>query len=299
MTKISYLAVSAAIMALQGCSAAPMTEDTAVSQEAVTTCDTMGGVFPTKAALAVAMGIEYQRFEPSKDLAFNGYSSNVTANTGNCKVNNCRNTKAILAQQSVDYSQMGGSQIFDTTTYKTELINGFAAQTTLNNLLPSKGKPQPPDHKAILKSGPVDLGTQACGKQYVFDIFKPDGVTQLTAAEKSAMIYWFCFFGQAQASDIGYSCGNNPYVGFMLTATDCPVGHFCIALDPDPGDQGTSSTTSGAALTYPMNRVYAPDDPNFHLNKSELINKPCTKTTGVAGRLQAKTGIADYLYCMQ
>ena len=179
-------------------------------------------------------------------------------------------------------------------------MNGFAYQQTINGVLPSRGKPQPPDHKATLKSGPVNLGTQACGLQYVFDITKPDGVTQLSAAEQSAMVYWFCYFGQAPSgsADVGVSCSNNPYVGFIQTAVNCDAGHFCIALDPDPGDQGAPSTTSGAAVTYPMNRVYAPDDPNFHPNKSELINTACTRTTGVAAKLQAKPNIADYLYCM-
>jgi hypothetical protein len=277
-------------------------EDVAASEQAATTtCATNGGVFPTKAALAVAMGIELQRFQPAKDLVNMNYQYTTLNSSASCKVNGCKNTKAILGLQFVDYSQLGGSQVFDTTTYRTELVNGFAYQTTLNNVARSRGKAQPPDHKATLISGPVDLGTQACGLQYVFDITKPDGVTQLTQAEKDSMVYWFCFFGQAPsgAADVGVQCSNNPYVGFIQTNVSCPAGHYCIAIDPDPGDTGTtSSTTSGAAPTYPMNRLYVySDDSGNSPYWSQMLNTPCTKTTGLVTTLKPKTNVTDYLFC--
>lgn len=287
---------------MAGCSAAPMTgEDVAASEQAVTTCATMGGVFPTKAALAVAMGIELQRFEPTKDLVNVNYQYTTLSGSANCKVDGCRKTKAILGLQFADANWMGGATIFDPNTYRMELGGGFQFQSTLNGVVRSRGKTQAPDHKATLISGPVDLGTQACGLQYIFDITKPDGVTQLTQAEKDSMVYWFCYFGQAPsgAADVGVQCSNNPYVGFIQTNVNCPEGHYCIAIDPDPGDTGTtSSTTSGAAPTYPMNRLLVnPDTSPNSPRWSEMINTPCTKTTGLVTTLKAKTNVTDYLFC--
>ena len=57
-----------------------------------------------------------------------------------------------------------------------------------------------------------------------------------------------------------WAVSSNPFVNPQITTNSCPTGQTCIAVDPADGDNGsTTTTTAGSAPTYPMNRVYSPD----------------------------------------
>lgn len=264
-------------------------------------CETNKGVNPTKAALAVAMGIELGRFEPNIDLVNvnNQYVALTSTAQNRCKVTSskgikCPNTQGLLGQMWQDTGTWT-SGVFDPSSYRMDLVGGFQYQTGLNNLLSSRHMAGPPDHIATLKGGPINMGTGSCGAHYVFQVDNPDG-SALTADQAANMVYWFCYFGMPAPAALGYSCSNNLFVGFFTTqAYGCDAGHYCIAIDPTDGDNGTTASTSaGIAPTYPMNRVY---DPN-----GTLLGTACITTKGVYATLQSKCAYSSltcgYDYCM-
>lgn len=255
-------------------------------------CQTLSGVNPTRAALAVAMGIEMGRFEPHVDLQQLGYQSVAISSTGLARCNNgCKNTKAILGQMSAQPEWT--DWLFDPSTFTTELVNGFARQwqnyLTIVQNTPSQ---TPPDHKATLVAGPINMGVGACGPHYVFQVDNPDG-TPLTSKQAANMANWFCFYGMDGTN--GFSCGSNPYIGFFQTGNGCPAGRTCIAIDPTDGDNSTTASTSaGSVATYPLNRVYDPT--------GSLLNSVCLTTTKKVGSLVSKCAIipntCGYDYCV-
>lgn len=264
-------------------------------------CESNKGVNPTKAALAVAMGIELGRFMPSVDLVNvnNNYvalsqSAKDRCTTVDSRGNKCPNTQALLGQMWQDTGTWT-SGVFDPSSYRMDLVGGFQYQRGLNNLLWSRNLPGAPNHKATLKGGPINMGTGSCGAHYVFQVDNPDG-SALTAAQAEAMSYWFCFFGMPAPAALGYSCSNNPFIGFFTTQSyGCDAGHYCIAIDPTDGDNGTTASTSaGAAPTYPMNRVYDAT--------GALLGTACVTTKGVPATLISKCATAPttcgYDYCV-
>jgi len=94
---------------------------------------------------------------------------------------------------------------------------------------------------------------------------------------------------------LGVGCGSNPFINPQITTNSCPTGQTCIAIDPADGDNTTTTTTTaGTIATYPMNRVYNPDN--------SLLNSACTTTTGKVTKLVSKCSTqpntCGYLYCM-
>src|ERR1043165_7924483 len=94
------------LLALPGCTGADYEEPVAAAESAVaTSCYSCYGLNPTKAALAVAMGIELGRWEPINDLEKT--SNGVRLKAGVTCLNNsgCSRTKAVLGQQDFTTDQ--------------------------------------------------------------------------------------------------------------------------------------------------------------------------------------------------
>lgn len=261
------------------------------------TCQTNSGVYPTKAALAVTMAMETGRWQPNTDLTVQGtiyqWGSRVVlsqAGLNACAANGktgCPNTKALLGQQDATFVDQN---LFNATNYWSDLENSFGRQSSLiQDLTRNNPGALPPAHKLTLVAGPTNIGgANACGPHYVFQVDTTAGVP-LTSTQAANMQNAMCFYGAG-------SCGPNPYIGFQVTtANGCPSGKTCIAIDPEDGSTSSTSTTSaGSAPTYPMNRVWNPDN--------SLLNTPCITTGGILKAMQTKCSTAPstcgYLYCM-
>jgi len=288
-TIVSLLLVGLGAIVAQGC-AVESAEDTSITQDALSSqCFTQSGAFTTKAALAVAAGIELGRWQPLDDFVVNWNGTVSLSPNAQCLRDNCANTKAILGQQA--YS--ADMATFNNANYSSDLVASFQRNRDLLDDVGRNNRSKlPPAHKLTKVAGPTDLGIGACGSHYVFQVDHPDG-TPLTPTEATNMQGTLCFYGQ-DATYVGRACGNNPFIGFTQTQQGCPSGRVCVAIDPDANDNGsTTTTTSGAAPTYPMNRVYNPSN--------SLLNTACTTTAGKAGTMLSKCSTmpttCGYLYC--
>ncbi|MGC4091695.1 MAG: cellulose binding domain-containing protein [Polyangiaceae bacterium] len=251
---------------------------------AYATCPTNNGVNPTKAALAVAMATELGRWTPATDLAIsNGKVVLSAAALSKCGSAGCANTKAILGQQDFTMDQT----VFNPTNFSQELQSGFTRQATLiDDLTRNNPSKLPPNHKLTLVGGPTNLGLGSCGPHYVYQVDNSDG-SPLSTTQATNMANALCFYGQG-------NCGNNTYIGFTQTSTQCPSGRTCVAIDPTDGDNGSASTTTaGSAPSYPLNRVFDP------LNM--LLGTSCITTAGKLGGIISKCATSPstcgYLYC--
>jgi hypothetical protein len=248
------------------------------------TCQSNNGVNPTKAALAVAMAMELGRWKPNLDLVQTGNNQVGLSPTGlaQCK-NGCPNTKGLLGQATATAAMM--SNVFDPTNYGAELVSGFGRQASnYQNIVQNYPKQTPPEHKLTYVAGPLNMGVGACGPHYLFQVDNLDG-TPMTTTQAANMANWLCFYGMNATN--GYGCGSNPYLGFFQTSNGCPAGRTCIAIDPTDGDNGpTSSTSSGSALTYPMNRVADPT--------GQLSGTACITTLGMLGTLTSWCSVKPY-----
>ena len=288
------------LSALQGC-AASISSDEAESlgktEDAVNSCYTQSGLMPTKAALAVAMATELGRWEPAKDLVSVTVASMPRNNglvvqlspSAVCVKNSCANTKAILGQQDLRINDYIDQNVFSANTFNTDLVNSLGRQANLlSDLKKNNPGKLPPIHKLTLVGGPTDLGIGACGPHYVYQADHSDG-TPLTSTEATNLGNDLCMFGYGD-------CGSyNGYIKYTVTGQGCPSGRTCIAVDPADGDN-TSTTTTGAGgiPTYPMNRVYNPDN--------SLLNSACTTSTGkvttLVSKCTAQPNTCGYLYCV-
>jgi hypothetical protein len=248
-------------------------------------CVSNSGIFPTKAALAVAMGIELGKWDPLNQLEVNNQQVVLKAGLA-CIKNSCKNTRAILGQSTFSPDQ----NRFNPVAYFSDLSNSLSRQSNLiDNLTKNHPTMLPPAHKLTLVGGPTDLGKSSCGPHYIFQVDHPNG-TPLSSAEATNMSNELCFYGQ----DTGTTgCGSNPFVGFTKTQTSCPSGRVCVAIDPTDGDNGSITPISGAP-TYPLNRLWDPTN--------EFLNSACTKTSGPAGTMLPRCtdypATCGYLYCM-
>lgn len=257
------------------------------------TCQANSGLYPTKAALAVAMAMELGRWQAATDLAIRGPvyqpGSRVVlsaAALATC-VNGCENTKGLLGQQDATFVDQ---KLFNATSYWSDLQASLSRQVgLLADLTRNNPGALPPAHRLTLVSGPSNrAGTNGCGPHYVFQadtVFR----VPLTPAQASSLVNALCFYGAG-------SCGSNPFIGFQVTSADgCPAGRTCIAIDVVDGDTSSSSTTSaGSAPMYPMNRVW---DPAF-----SLLGSSCITSTGqmkaLVSKCSAVPASCGYLYCM-
>lgn len=287
MNKLIAIIIGAGLVALQGCAGADYEESVESSDSALSsTCYTSYGVHSTKAGLAVAMARELGRWEPLKDL--DRSSGKVKLRAGvTCIRDNCANTKSLLGQMDITIDQ----KVFSNTNYQNDLYAAWDRQTNLIDDL-TRNHPTwlPPAHK-LTPVGSMTM-TGACGPHYIFQVDNLNG-TPLTSTQAGLMSNTLCYFGQPTS---GQDCGNNPFVGFTKTQVNCPAGRVCVAIDPMPDDNSTTTTAAaGTAPTYPMNRVYNPDN--------SLLGAQCTTTTNVLTTLKSKCAAlpttCGTLYCTQ
>ena len=85
------------------------------------TCETNGGINPTKAALAVAMATELGRWEPDQDLVVNNGKVQLASTAVCLNGSNCANTKSVLGQQDYTTDQ----NLFNNTSYMCDLAASF------------------------------------------------------------------------------------------------------------------------------------------------------------------------------
>jgi hypothetical protein len=277
-------------MALQGCAGAEYAGDveeaTATESALSASCYSSYGLNPSKAALAVAMGIELGRWDPLNDLEVVNGAVRLKAGRTCLNNSNCQRTKAVLGQQDFTTDQTR----FSDTNLRNDLVASFGRQSNLITDLNNNHKDWlPPAHK-LTPVGTMTL-TGACGPHYIFQVDNLNG-TALTSTQATNMSNTLCYFGQ---NTMGTNCGDNSFVGFTKTQTNCPAGRVCVAIDPDDGDAGTgTTTTAGSAPTYTLNRLWNPDN--------SKLNTACTKTSGPVGLMQSKCAAAPntcgYLYCM-
>ena len=288
------------LSALQGCAASVSSDEAeslAKTEDAVNSCYTQSGLMPTKAALAVAMATELGRWEPAKDLVSVKVAS-MTKNAGVvvqlsptavCVKNNCANTKAILGQQDLRINDFIDQNVFSANTFNSDLVNSLGRQANLlADLKKNSPSKMPPTHKLTFVGGPTNLGIGACGPHYVYQADRADG-TPLSSTEATNLGNDLCMYGYGD-------CGTyNGYIKYTVTGQGCPSGRTCIAIDPADGDNtSTTTTTAGTTPTYPMNRVYNPDN--------TLLNSACSTTAGKVTKLVSKCtatpSTCGYLYCI-
>jgi hypothetical protein len=253
-------------------------------------CSTNSGLNPMRAALAVAMGAELRRWKPEVDLQ-KGWDGKVSlSSTGLARcTNGCPNTKAILGQQDEGIRNFVDQNVFNPTVFMEDMKASFdRVKNKMDDLARNNPGALPVDHNLTLVGGPVNLGLGACGPHYIYQVTHANG-SELTTSQAQNLSNALCFYGQG-------SCGANPYIGYVSSnIPGCPYGKKCVAIDPTDGDtSSTNTTTAGSAPTYPMNRVWNPDN--------SLLGTSCMTTTGKAGTLQSKCSsypaTCGYLYCI-
>jgi len=234
-------------------------------------CVTNSGIDSTKAALAVAMASELGRWEPHVDLTIaDDFVQLSGEGLSRCEAD-CPNTTAILGLQEPGIAEVVEQNLFDPISFREELKVSFDRHSSfLTDLAMNKPEAVPPAHQLSLVGGPTELGLGACGAHYIFQVNAPDG-EPLTESEASAIENALCYYGNGR-------CGGNPFLAFTQTPTGCTNGETCVAIDPTDGDNGsTNTTTDGAVVTYPANRVYNPS--------YSLLGRSCLTTTGLLGEL--------------
>ena len=292
LKNIALLIAGLGILPVAGCMSGPADgENVQADEAAVVSCTSPAGIFPTKAGLMVAMGIELGRWEAIADLS--STTSDVSlASSAKCVKNSCKNTKAILGQQSQGISALMSGSVFDPTQYRSDLFASFQRQADIINDLKLNHPTQlPVAHKLKLVGGPVNLGTGACGAHYIFQADHTDG-TALTTTEATNIVNDLGFYGYWPPTNQQFV--SNPYIAFAVTSQGCPSGRTCIAVDPTATDNSTTSQTSQAAVMYPLNRLYD--------TAGVMLGKACITTGNLAGTMVSKCSTmpttCGFLYCV-
>ena len=139
MRKLALLVATGSLVA--GCAAAePDDLVTEEAEQAATTCNTLGGIYPTKAALAVAMATELGRWEATVDLkidsstgwvALSDAGKNQCSTTGN---SGCPKVTAILNLQDDAVNEVISKDVFNATSFREDLKASFGRQNdAINN----------------------------------------------------------------------------------------------------------------------------------------------------------------------
>jgi hypothetical protein len=237
-------------------------------------CNTVSGLMPTKASLAVAMATEMGRWEPLTDLArvtVNGVTMVGLSSAGNTKCGSgCANTKALLNLQDNAVSQVISQNRFNPTSYREDLLSSLQRQTDrINHLKMNYPSQLPQPHKLTKVGGPLNLGIGACGPHYEFKVTKPDGSAYPNPSNLVNNLYFY-----------GYPI--NPFIAFRSTDTT-------VLIDPIDGDNSAPTTTSGSCPTFELDRVYSP--------ATSLTGKCCVTVSGQNGALAAVPKAVGYFGC--
>jgi len=240
-------------------------------------CNTVSGLLPTKASLAVAMATELKRWEPLTDLTtatVNGSQQVTLSAAGNQRCSamgsSCANTRAILALQDNAVSQVISQNRFQPNSYRNDLLNSFDRQRNrIEELKKNNPSQLPAPHNLTKIGGPTNLGIGACGPHYLFTPTTPAGAAYPNPGTLSNALYFF-----------GYP--TNSFLSFTVTNGN-------VAIDPIDGDNSTPTTTSGTCPTYELDRVYDP--------ANAVLGKCCVTVSGTNGALQAVPRATGYLAC--
>lgn len=237
MKKLATLLMTAlGFVAVNGCAVAPieegdqasydalMSEDVGTKESLNSSCFTMQGVYPLKAALAVSMAREMGRVDAVADLAkwdrvvisWNGYMR-----CGMRGYPGCPNTQAILDLQLTDVNRYVDQNVFSATNFREDLKASFDRQTSWENDLRRNYPSRVPQEHELSQRGTFTMAG-ACGVHFDFNA---TGNAIHNIKER------LVFFGGEQ----------NPFIAFQSTSST-------IAIDPSGTMNGDSGTSSGSKI---------------------------------------------------
>jgi len=236
-------------------------------------CNTVSGIMPTKASLAVAMANELKRWDALTDLTRTANRVELSAaGIKRCADmgSSCDNTKALLALQDNSTSEVISQNRFNPTAYREDLLASFGRQQDqINHLKMNYPSRVPAAHKLTKVGGPTNLGTGACGPHWLYKPTTPSGGTYPSPANLANALY---FFGHPINAFLAFTSSNGN-----------------VAIDPIDGDNSSPITTSGSCPTYELDRTYNPTN--------SLLSKCCVTVAGSNGALVALPRAAGYLGC--
>lgn len=138
--------------------------------EAGLTCETNGGIYPLKAALAVAMATEIGRLDPLVDLAIVNNRVVLTAPAlDECSsrgFDGCPNTDALLGMQDSAVNEYVPQYVFNAVSYREDLKASFDRQRNHEQDLANNAPNRLPKPHTLWHQGISDYG--ACGVHYDF-----------------------------------------------------------------------------------------------------------------------------------
>ncbi len=172
MKRLIVLTGAGALMALQGCAVEADFEDTGTATQRVECSVDQGGLYATKAALAVAMAEELGELDPLRQLELKWYQSGdpkVGLKAGACP-GSCPKTEALLDFQDEEWMQIIPQSTFSATNYRRDLVASLERQATTEADLNNNNPADIPGDHILTLSGTND---GVCGVNYVFDVDAP------------------------------------------------------------------------------------------------------------------------------
>lgn len=223
------------------CAVEPIEDDISTTDQPWTnTCDTMSGINPVKAALAVAMAQELGSIEPLRFFAWQGghpqwdnYSKLTLSGEANniCNQNGgCPNLASVLGLQGPDVNRYIDQSVLNVTSLRFDLFYSFQRQWEHTMTLVRNAPYRLPEPHQVRLIGTVDRG--ACGLHYEFEARKPGTSIPLNNPQNLAAN--LVFFGGE----------GNSFLAFY--ATDGEIG-----IDPTAGLNGSlqQSGTCGSGFS--------------------------------------------------
>ncbi len=213
-------------LAFAGCGAEVPEEGTTttLAYELGMSCEGSQGMYPLKAALAVAMSTEIGRIDPLNDLMIYEWSVHLTDGAkARCAARgygDCPNTRAVLSMQDDSVNAFIDQGIFSATSFREELKSSFGRQRDHEaNLARNQPELLPQAHE-LFEIGITDRG--ACGVHFDYA-----AVGQKVENIEQRMV----FFGGSQ----------NPFIDFRSS-------DGTISIDPTGTMNGDTSATSGMCV---------------------------------------------------
>ncbi len=205
----------------------------------------MAGVYPVKAALAVAMAKEIGDVDALKDLTVvSGKVQLSSVGRAACEARGgCHNVEGLLAMQDDSVSSYIDQTLFNPTSYRRDLVASFDRQRSHELNLTLNAPSRLPEPESLTLTGTQSL-PGACGTHYVFDAFKA-GCTgsSCVLSNPANEVNRLIFFGLDADGVHG-----NPFIAFFSTDAS-------IAIDPTPslngGVDGSSACETGFAKYDP------------------------------------------------
>lgn len=222
--QLTALTLAGAMASIAGCAVdtGPSDVRTTKAFSTSTSCNENSGINPMKAALAVAMSREIGRIDPLTDLTISDKTIVLTsAGKNQCQARgegNCPNVQAILDMQKDEVNKYVDQNIFNATTFRSDLRASFDRQQNHEHNLKMNAPDRLPQPHSLKHAGISDLG--ACGVHYDFDA---DGHKVENLKERMP------FFGGTE----------NPFIDFRSSDGR-------ISIDPTGTMNGDTTTTSGA-----------------------------------------------------